>query len=193
MDEEVCFTVLSFLNNNLSLIITFSVGIISSYLVYKVSSDANRRQHNRYEMDLINKSLTEFYYPFLLLVKTNTEMFRAFSQKKFQEEPNFSTLEALLREASFTPNEMALLDEIIKNNRKLLELIECHGNQVDNYQLIQNLAQASNHFRIIILAHEKKILHDENLFKNYTYPTNLVVNTEKVIQEKVTQLDKLKK
>lgn len=174
------------------MIITSAIAILSTILVYRSSSVANKRQHNRYDIELINKTLTEFYYPFLLLLKTNSEMFKAFSKNKFKDDPNFSTLVALLQEQKFTDNEKVLLNEIIENNKKILELIAVHGNQVDDYDLIQDLAQASGHFRIIILAYEQKIVGDEDIFNEYTYPTTIVSKTENVIKQKLLRLTKLR-
>ena len=91
-------------------------------------------------------------------------------------DPSLRTLPMLLDQAArskLSPNDVAIVDEVIRINQELSKLIHPFAGQLD--EAVQaHLWRADAHFRVIVLAHERKLEGDvERLRELYVYPEEL--------------------
>jgi hypothetical protein len=123
-------------------------------------------------------------------MKKNKLLYELFSEGKGEE---FKTLTALLKGVEFTDNDGKLLEEIIKIDKKLEDLILNKSGLVDDDEITTLLSKAAAHFNIINLAFDGQITGDVERFEEYVYPKELDNKIEariKTLQQRLKELDK---
>lgn len=123
-------------------------------------------------------------------MKKNKLLYELFTEGKDEE---FKTLTALLKGVKFTGNDAKLLEEIIKIDKKLEDLILNKSGLVDDDEINALLSKAAAHFNIISLAMDGQISGDVERFKEYVYPKALDEKIEariKTLQRRLKELDK---
>lgn len=155
------------------------IGFVSNYILKKIEIK-NEEKCNTNKR--IENNLQQFYYPMLLLIKKNKDLYDVFSKGKSKD---YKTLIHLLDNESYNENDKVLLDEIIKLDVEINDLILANKGLVDG-ELGKALAKASTHFTFMQLASEKKIIGEKDRFEEYIYPKNL----QKLIEDKIKTLEK---
>jgi hypothetical protein len=123
-------------------------------------------------------------------MKKNKLLYELFSEGKGEK---FKTLTALLKGVEFTDNDGKLLEEIIKIDKKLEDLILNKSGLVDDDEITTLLSKAAAHFNIINLAFDGQITGDVERFEEYVYPKELDNKIEariKTLQQRLKELDK---
>lgn len=177
------------------------------------------------EIERIERQLDEFYGPFQRLLETNFLVHKILKDAQPDTE-DFRTLRKLLAGHEFSRNDKSLVDEIMKIDKQLLDLIDSKGGFVEatisisstdtdatlkqlgiekrdllsggkpipddileskgpvKVDMSKILAKARRHFRIIRLAHERKLKaadeEDVSRFDDFVYPRalNLALEVE---------------
>lgn len=163
------------------------VALIGSWVSLWIALIGVRNDRKSKKAANIRKQLEEFYYPILFLCKSNTELFNAFKTFK-SDDPNFTTLTALLDGEKFTANEQIILEMIIENDKKLSKIIDEKAKYVSSSSIIGILSKAKAHFEIIELAYANKLSGDKERFRHYTYPRELISTLETEMHKLETEL-----
>lgn len=79
-----------------------------------------------------------------------------------------------------------IIAEIIDIEKKIERLVNSKSGLIDDPEQAELLAKAIAHFRILRLAHERKISGGMNNFQDYVYPREL----DKSVQDKINALKK---
>lgn len=140
----------------------------------------------------IYKKLNEFYGPFLEMRLKSNHLYERFAKiKKKESGKDFRTLIFLLEGNEFIGNDKVLLEEIIKINQKLEEIITEKGGLIDDTKLREDiLPRFSAHSLILRLALEKKLQGDIESFQDKTFPREI----DDVLKQRINELrERLKK
>lgn len=192
---------MAFLNSYLALIAVLITALglaVSNWIVTKQLTgkrEEESRQANRerlqQEADRIRRKLDEFYRPFLQLSDTNKALHTALKQN--QPDPgDFRLLRSLLIGVAFTGNDHALSREIVEIDRELAQMIATKAGHVDDPEIQAALSKAGMHFRVLILAHESKLVGQSEAFDQYVYPRELdeqLRTMSKALEAKLRELD----
>ncbi len=135
---------------------------------------------NTSEAQYIQDKLDKFYGPFILESQANHLM--AQDLRSRQPQPTMHRLlDKLFDEdwrSSLPAGDSVLVEEICNTGERLSGVIKDHSGLVDPL-LLPYIARAITHFRILKLAHEKKLGTDSTPFLRYVYPKNLDAALEK--------------
>lgn len=127
----------------------------------------------------IYKKLNEFYGPIIQLRKKSHLLYGKFSERLIQQDTNFATLTFLLNNGTLTPNEDALLKEIIEIGGEIEALIHAKAGLIDVPDLRLNLIpRASTHFLIMKLAYSGVLVGDAAKYRDLTFPRDLDTQLE---------------
>ena len=150
------------------------VALIAVFWNARASRETTAQKANEVELEALQTKLDSFYGPYLQLSSTN-KLIAADLKKGRPEGAEMRVLLLLLDpawKARFTPGEIALVEEILSIDAKLLELIQDKSGLVS--AVVQPyLWRAASHFRIIRLASEGKLDNDPARFARYVYPRQL--------------------
>jgi hypothetical protein len=131
----------------------------------------------------LEEKLEKFYGPLIQLRNTSRLLYKIFTARQKDSE-NFSTLISLLAGTEFKGNDGILLDEIIRIGEETEQLILKSSGLVDaNLQPL--LGRATTHYRVLRLAHEKKLTGEAALFSAHRFPLELDV----AIMVKVVEIE----
>lgn len=177
----------SILKDILPSICTVIVAIISSRMVIRSANKTIKKEN----ADKLQLDLEAFYYPFLLLSKKTTQLYGAFSQ--VSSEDCDSCLLFLLNGNKFEGNALIIFKEIMANNEKLNNLIISFSSTVSNMTLRNDLSKLSTHYTLLELAYKNKISGNQDVFKDYMFPSKVIENMEAEINKIQEQIRILKK
>ncbi len=133
------------------------------------------KEANQREIERLELLLSTFHTPYLVRSEANNLMARDLRDRL--KEPHYRLLIKLFDPnwlKSLAPGDQALVDQICAAGRDLLKLIEEASGGVDP-ALVDHLARAVTHFRILSLAREQKLGADPEPFRRYVYPRQLDV------------------
>lgn len=122
----------------------------------------------------LRKRLTTFYGP----LKQQMELARVLHERLLQGDPkrtreNFRTLITLLTDDTLTPNDKAIVEELVATTSSIRTLIMKAEGVVEDIELLRVLSTAAAHFRILDLAAAGKIRGEVSRFESSTYPREL--------------------
>ena len=161
--------------------------IIASYFFNKKML---RLKKNEDRINLINKKLTEFYGPFQHYRETTTLIYRRFSSGK---DDNFKTVRELLSGKKFTGNDKILLNEILKLNEKIEDLILSKAGLIEDTKLRSDvLPRFSSHILLLRLICKGKIKGEFDRFEDDIFPQEIDIEIERRINELQTELKEIK-
>ena len=148
--------------------------------------NARKEQEKREKKALSEENkrkLEAFYYPYMLIAKENTSLYKVFSQEHLAKDENYRTLTSLLSGKVFSENDCALLEQIIENDCRLRDLINTHANVVDDDFIRNKLVESATHYAIIELAFKKKIIGEVERFEPYVHPNEVYGLVERKARE----------
>jgi hypothetical protein len=165
--------------------------IIASYFLNKkMLRDQLRLKKNEDRISLINKKLTEFYGPFQHYRKTTTLIYERFRSGKGE---NFKTLRALLSGGKFTGNDKVLLDEILKLNKTIEDLIISKAGLIEDTKLRNEvLPKLSSHIILIRLICKDEIKGELHRFEDDVFSQEIDIEIERRINELQSELKEIK-
>lgn len=175
----------------LPLILTSAIAICSMIFSYEAQLKGIRKDSRIKEIEVLEKQLNSFYYPFLLLSRQNTNIYRIFALKQKEEDPNYRTLTYLLQGRKFDPPDTLFLEQILKNDEKLDRLILEKASLVTNDDVRKKLSEASTHYTLIKIVHGSGIVSDRAEYSIYVHPNDLLTmieNEVKQIEERIRVL-----
>ncbi len=175
----------AFLKEWLPLILTTAIAIFSIAFSYKAQIKGIRKESRIKEIEALKKQLNNFYYPFLLLSRQNTNIYNIFALKQKEEDSNFRTLTYLLQGKTFDPPDTLFLEQILRNDAKLDCLILGEASLVTNDDVRKKLSDASTHYTLIKMVHEKTLISDSAEYSRYIHPNDLL----SIIENEVTQIE----
>lgn len=155
------------------------VAIVNLLVLNRNQRKQLQQNENRLEVDSISKQLTDFYYPYTILAKENTALYRVFSEPHLKANPDFRTLIELLNDKAFSPNDSAFIKKIIENDKKLNDLISLKGYLVNDEALKDLLVRSSTHYSIISMAFDKEVTGEAERFVSYVHPNEVFERVEK--------------
>lgn len=164
------------------------VGIAGILLGYIFNLRMLRRQRHEDERKESYKKLNAFYGPFQQRLGKGRELYLVFSASR---PPEFRTLTAMLKGEKFSGTDKILLEEILKINSEMEELITSQSGLIDDPDLRHLLAKAGTHFRILDVIYRKKIRGDLDRFESHVFPRELSEKIEVEIQKLKARLKKL--
>ena len=162
------------------------VAIVSMCQTRNIYKNDQKRRDNEKNVEEAKQKLKTFYYPYLLIAKENTSLYKVFSQEHIAEDENYRTLTSLLSGKVFSENDSALLEQIIENDCRLRDLINKHADVVDDDSIRNKLVESATHYAIIELAFKKKISGEVERFKPYVHPNDVY----DLVEEKAKKLEK---
>jgi len=169
---EIVRYIFSVIKDILPSICTIVVAIISSKMVI-ISANKSVKQQ---KADKLQNDLENFYYPFLLLSKKTTQLYRAFAQ--ISKEDCDSCLLFLLSGKRFDGNALAIWQEIILNNKKLNDLIIKYSTIINNKSLRDDLSNLSTHYTLLDLTNNNYLTGNVDVFREYVFPSTVIENIE---------------
>ncbi|MEM6392794.1 MAG: hypothetical protein AAF797_08495 [Planctomycetota bacterium] len=129
---------------------------------------------NRAEADYLQNKLDSFYGPLILLSQSNHHL--AQDLRSRQVDPgSYRLLDKLFDNNwrdNLTPGDATFVDDICHQAQVLSKIMEDHVGLVDQ-QVLEYLARAHAHFKVLRLAHEKKLGVDSKPYLKYVYPRQL--------------------
>lgn len=172
-----------------------AVSIISIIVNCIQWSKEKKRTKNAAICDALQKKLQCFYYPYLLLEKENTELYKMFAIKEKDKDKSFKTLVYLLngQKDTFSENDKNILSIIIENDIKLRTLINENGQYIDSDSLRKDLSDMAVHYQLIELAYDGSIseVNGSNVYSKHVYPHDIQTKIEaekKRIEEEIKEL-----
>jgi len=180
--------IFSVIKDILPSISTIIVALISSKMVIEASNKSTNQQ----KADKLQDNLENFYYPFLLLSKKTTQLYEALN-KVSNKEGCDNCLVFLLSGKRFKGNALTIWQEIILNNRKLNDLIIKYSTIINNKSLRDDLSKLSTHYTLLDLANNNDLKGDENLFREYVFPSKVIENIEVEIDKILKEIEDLRK
>jgi hypothetical protein len=164
--------IISVIKDILPSVCTVAVAIISSKMVI-ISAN---KSVNQLKSEKLQTDLESFYYPFLLLSKKTTQLYKAFSQ--VSKEDCDSCLVFLFSGKKFDGNALAIWKEIILNNKKLNDLIIKYSTIINNKSLRDDLSNLSTHYTLLDLANNNNLTGNEDVLREYAFPSTVIENIE---------------
>lgn len=140
----------------------------------RTSRGTTIQKANEAELESLQSKLDNFYGPYLQLSSTN----RLIATDLKQHRAGGADMRVLLMlldpkwKDGFSPGEVALIEEILAIDAKLLELIQEKSGLV-SATVQPYLSRAAGHFRIMKLASEGKLDNDTDRYAHYVYPRQL--------------------
>jgi hypothetical protein len=168
----------------LSPVLTAVVGFLALWISVKnvnkqiVSSEANAnaqrwRDANQKEIEQLEGILNNFHVPYLVRSEANNNVAQDL-RDRFND-PKYRLLSKLFDPTwlkNLSVGDQALINEVCEVGSELRKFIEQYGGCVDS-TLVDHLARAATHFRILSLAKEGKLGADPSPFARYVYPRQL--------------------
>lgn len=159
-----------------------AVGLAALWYSYRQTSAMLQDKQNEEERREIRHQLDVFYGPLRQLIDISRELHDLFVSNR---EKDFRTLTALVEGESFTGNDKALLDAIVRVTKQADRLVS-RNEGLGSERLRSVLARASAHWRVLHLAHEGKLVGDSDRFTKMLYPRTL-------LHELDEEIDRLRK
>ena len=172
------FDISTFAKEWLPLILTSAIAICSMIFSYEAQLKGIRKDSRIKEIEVLEKQLYNFYYPFLLLSRQNTNIYKIFALKQKKEIPDYRTLTYLLEGKKFDPPDTLFLEQILSNDEKLDCLILDKASLVTNDDLRKKLSEASTHYTLIRMVHKNGITSDRAEYSVYVHPNDLLTLIE---------------
>lgn len=139
-----------------------------------LSAEAERwRDANLKEVEQLEELVRTFHVPYLVRSEANHNMAR-----DLRDRLNDSKYRMLVKLfdpnwlSGLSPGDRTIVDEVCRSGLELREFIEKQGGGVDVH-IVEHLARASTHFRMLWLAHEGQLGEDPTPFERYVYPRQL--------------------
>jgi len=182
----------SLLKDSLPSIISLIAVLVSFFAVWS-SQTHNKRTliQKAREDDIrdIQEKLNSFYGPFRQLLTTSRNLYRLFSLGKPHD---FRTLVALIEGKVFHGNDAVLLREIVDVTQKIDRLIMEKSGLIDE-SLQPLMAQASTHFRLMLLASKGELHGDTDRFTEDVFPRELGQKIDAEIERLRSRRDQLRR
>lgn len=164
------------------------VGLAGIIFGYILNIRMMKRQNHEDERKEIYKKLNTFYGPFQQRLEKTHELYGVFTDMR---ELEFRTLTTLLKGTKFVGTDKILLEEILKINAEMEELIIVQGGLIDDGSLRQLLAKAGTHFRILDVIYKNNVQSDFQRFESYIFPKELGATIEGEIQKLKQRLNEI--
>ena len=168
------------------------VAVISMMQVYKINRNNFKKDKNKVEIGRLEEKLQKFYYPYLVIARKNTVIYKIFSKKYLEEDTNYRTLISLLSGFKFNGNDKALLDEIINNDIKLNKLIMEKADVIDDAKIRELLIDSSTHYTVIELAYNGSLVGETERFYEFVHPNGVYEEVHKKVRELEARIEELK-
>ena len=143
------------------------------------NSEAERqRAANEIELKRLEGILAKFHTPYLVRAEANKNM--AQDLKNRLGNPDYRMLVSLLDPRWYdelSTTDQAIVDEICATGEKLQLFIETNAGDLDE-ALVDHLARAVAHFRMLTLARKRRLGHDATVAQKYVYPKELDIALE---------------
>jgi len=152
---------------------------------------------NLKEREEIRYKLNNFFGPFKALRTESRLLYDAFAkQPKLEVRERtgkdwFRTLRHLAEGKDFSPEDRAILEEILKIEQKEIKLIEKEGWAVNNLKLSELLGKFATHIRLLALASNHKIDGMSDDLKHIVYPREMDGAIESEIRRLEDQYNEL--
>jgi len=176
--------------NSFGPVIVGVVAIFFTYLQFKKTLDARKREEEIREID--NK-LNSFYGPLIQLRKKSYLLYSLFAKNQKREIKNYRTLIYLLEGNKFSGNDEALLKEIISIGERCSELVENNAGLIDDEILRSDLIPKMNtHYLLLKLSHHGVLSEHHDEFKDFVFPSEIDSKLEeryKYLQERLKELN----
>lgn len=184
---EIIIHVFSIVKEILPSIATILVALISSKMVISSTNKSVKQKR----ADKLQNDLENFYYPFLLLSKKTTQLYRVFDN--ISKEEYDSCIVFLVTGKRFDGNALTIWKEIISNNKRLNNLIIKYSRIISNKELRDDLSRLSTHYTLLELANNNQLIGDEDVFRGHVFPKNIIKNIEDEIDKTLKTIDDLRK
>jgi hypothetical protein len=155
-----------------------------------------RSQNRTIRRNEVYKRLNEFYGPLEQYRKRSEELYRRFSSRHKEQNPDFRTLPVLLDTNldTFTENEKVLLKEIIECGRHIERLIFDKAGLIDHPELSTIwLPKLTHHILIFRLAYIGELKGDDENIAKDVFPRGIDAIISKRKQELINELTSLGK
>lgn len=157
----------------------------------RMTFDAQKETEARQE---IYKKLNNFYGPLLQLRQESNQLYKKFSEKYRNADPDFATLTYLLKGFQFDGNDKILLEEILNLGQKCENVIHENSGLIDDVELRNVLIpRAVNHFLLLRLAYKGVIRGEVDKYRDLTFPRELDSKLEERKKQLETDLQNLNK
>lgn len=138
------------------------------------NAEAERwRDANLKEVEQLEELVRTFHVPYLVRSEANHNMAKDLRDRL--NDPKYRMLVKLFDPnwlGGLPPGDRTIVDEVCRTGLELREFIEKQGGGIDVH-LVEHLARASTHFRMLWLAHEGQLGTDPAPFERYVYPRQL--------------------
>jgi hypothetical protein len=174
---------------DIAVIVSAFVGLMGVIVAVIVTKRNTTKEHwlkaNQAEAEYLQRKLDEFYGPFMLMSQANHLLAQDLRDR--QPAPKlYRLLDKLFDEnwqSNLSEGDKTLVDEICNTGKRLNRFIATHSGIVD-VAIMPYLSRAMAHFRILYLAHQKKLGTSSKPFLRYVYPEVL----DAVVKEELKRL-----
>ena len=157
----------------ISAIVVILASFITSRVTLQAADKSLWQKANDEECKRLEKSLDQFYFPFLQLSEVSYLLSQDLRDRL--NDPDYRMLIALMKpgwKAGLSVGNQPIVEEVCKNGKILEKLIYEHAGAVDE-PILEYLGRASAHYRMLNLAYDNKLGSDMHVFERYVFPDHL--------------------